>query len=81
MVIYELDVSPSLGAYWLYADAIVASTTDVTGSITIPDGTSQIIKSGLVSLSPDGSLTASFTTSTGLTGTFVDGCKIRTYNI
>ena len=71
--IYEMDVSPALGPYWFYADAIVASTTDITGSIALPDGSSQIIESGMVSISPDGSLTASFTTDTGLTGTVVDG--------
>ncbi len=79
--LYELDVSPDLGPFWLYANATVTSTTDIAGIISLPDGSSQIIESGIVSISPDGSLTASFTTDTGLTGTVVDGLQDQNKSI
>ncbi len=79
--VYELDVHPTTGAYWLYADVNVAGASSVSGSFTGPDGSSQTITSGNASIAPDGALSASFTTTMGLTGTFVDGLQDQNHTI
>ena len=71
--VYEIDVSPTLGAYWLYGDLDVVSTTDITGTLYAPDGSSMVIESGEASIASGGALTGSFTTDTGVTGTVTDG--------
>ncbi len=79
--VYELDVHPTTGAYWLYADVNVAGATSISGSFTGPDGSSQTIAGGNASIASDGALNASFTTNTGLTGTFVDGLQDQYHTI
>lgn len=79
--VYELDVHPTSGAYWLYADINVAGASSVSGSFTGPDGSSQTIASGSASIASDGALSASFTTNTGWTGTFVDGLQDQNHTI
>lgn len=79
--VYELDVHPTTGPYWLYADVNVAGASSVSGSFTGPDGSSQTIASGSASIASDGALSASFTTNTGLTGTFVDGLQDQNHTI
>jgi hypothetical protein len=79
--VYELDVHPTDGAYWLFADVNVAGASDVSGGFTGPDGSSQTITGGSASIADDGALSASFTTNTGLTGTFVDGLQDQNHTI
>ena len=79
--VYELDVHPTTGAYWLYADVNVTGTSSVSGSFTGPDGSSQTITSGNALIASNGALIASFTTNTGLTGTFVDGLQDQNHTI
>jgi hypothetical protein len=79
--VYELDVHPTDGAYWLYADVNVAGSSSVGGSFTGPDGSSQTITSGSASIASDGAISASFTTNTGLTGTFVNGLQDQNHTI
>jgi hypothetical protein len=79
--VYEIDVSPTMGAYWLYADLNVVSTTDITGTLNAPDGSSMVIESGEASIAADGSLTGSFTVDTGVTGTVVNGLQDQNHSI
>jgi hypothetical protein len=79
--VYELDVDPTTGAFWLFADVNVAGASSVSGSITGPDGSSQTITGGNASIASDGALSASFTTNTGVTGTFVDGLQDQNHSI
>lgn len=79
--VYELDVHPTNNAYWLYADVNVAGASSVSGGFTGPDGSSQTITGGNASIASDGALSASFTTNTGLTGTFIDGLQDQRHSI
>jgi len=79
--IYNIEVNPVLGAYWYFADINVTSTTDITGVINTPDGTIMNIINGEASLTTDGSLSGSFSTDAGLTGTVVDGLQDQNHSI
>jgi hypothetical protein len=59
----------------------VVSTTDITGTLNAPDGSSMVIESGDASIAADGSLTGSFTVDTGVTGTVINGLQDQNHSI
>jgi len=79
--VYAMDVDPTLGPYWFYANLSITGPTDVSGNIAAADGSTMEITNGVASIASDGHLSGSFTTGAGLTGTVINGLQDQLHTI
>lgn len=79
--LFMVDVHPIMGVYWLYADIDSLSSSDFTGTIFSPDGSTMAIESGEALIFPDGNIAGSFTTDSGITSTIINGLQDQLHTI